>query len=78
MSSDGHAYIGKLSLPDGTCVDVSLPESTSRRLAGQPPHQTTVVGRVLPYIYEDSIIDYKVNGRLIGYGKCGKFFLFVK
>ena len=36
MSNDGQAYIGRLHLDDGSCVNVSLPEKESRRLSGQP------------------------------------------
>ena len=78
MSNDGHAYIGKLVLPDGRCINVSLPKGISTKLALEPPRSIIVEGRVLPYGYEDSVVEYKVNGREIGYGNCGDFLIFVK
>jgi hypothetical protein len=78
MSNDGHAYIGKLHLDDGTCVNVSLPERESRRLSGQPAQMRTITGNVFPYVQEDTFIEYRVNGRQIGYGLCGSYFVFVR
>lgn len=78
MSNDGHAYIGKLRLEDGTCVNVSLPEKESRRLSGQPAQMRTITGKVFPYVQENTFIEHRVNGRQIGYGLCGSHFVFVR
>ncbi len=78
MSNDGHAYIGKLQLSDGSCINVSLPESQSRSLFDRPAVVKTIKGRVFAYIHEDTFIDYRINNRPIGYGSCGSFFVFVK
>jgi hypothetical protein len=78
MSNDGHAYIGKLHLEDGSCVNVSLSEGQARRLSGQPAQMRTIIGKVFPYIQEDTLIEYRVNGRQIGYGLCGSYFVFVR
>lgn len=78
MSSDGHAYIGRLQLDDGSCVNVSFAERQSRRLSEQPAQVRTITGKVFPYVYENTFIEYRVNGRLIGYGQCGRYFVFVR
>lgn len=78
MSNDGHVYIGKLHLDDGTCVNVSLPERESRRLSGQPAQMRMITGSVFPYVQEDTFMEYRVNGRQIGYGLCGSYFVFVR
>jgi hypothetical protein len=77
MSNDGHAYIGILKLSDGTCVNVSLPDRQSRRLMNLPAREMTVAGRVWPFVYEDALIEVRVNGRQIGYGNCGRSYVFV-
>lgn len=78
MSNDGHAYIGKVFLESGGCVNASLPEAESRRRSGRPMEVVTITGDVFSYIYEDSYIEYFIDNRKIGYGACGDYFLFVK
>jgi hypothetical protein len=78
IANDGHAYIDKLRLEDGSCVDVSLPERESRRLSGKPAQMRTITGIVLPYVWENTLIEHRVNGRKIGYGLCGNRFVFVR
>lgn len=78
MSNDGHAYIGKMNVDGGGCVNVSLSEKQSKRMTGRPPQRKTITGRVLPYPHDLGFIEYRVNGRQIGYGKCGDYYIFVK
>ena len=78
MSNDGHAYIGKIHIDGGGCVNVSLPEAESRRRSGQPMQMITVTGKVFPYVYENTLIEYRINNRKIGYGLCGDYFVFAK
>ena len=77
ITNDGHAYIGKLLLSDGQCIDVSLPPSQVRKLLNQPLRKQTVRGSVHPYVYHGDFDEIRVNGRLIGYGSCGDFYVFV-
>jgi len=85
MSSDGHGFIGRLTLGNGDCLNVSLSPRRSRALLGRPAQQVTVSGQVLPYpeVSLDSqdseylVLSYSVNGRKVGQGRCGKYFLFV-
>ena len=74
-----HAPIVKLDLADGRCINVSLPRQRWDELRQNGPTETTVEGRV--YLEptgpngEEEIIE--INGRRIGYGLCGRFFVYV-
>ena len=78
MDSDGHAFIGRLTLKDGQCVNVSLPEAESQSLLGHPPKYRKFSGEVWPYPHGDDVLSFLANGRKVGYGKCGDFFVFVR
>ena len=78
ISNDGHSYVGILHIDAGGCVNVSVPEREARRMSDKPARRVTVTGRVLPYVHENTFVEYRVNGRQIGYGLCGDHFLFVK
>ena len=77
MSSDGHGYIGRLTLPDGKCVNISLPDEESKRIMGAPPANASFTGRALPYVRDSSLVPL-INGRRVGMGLCGDFYIFVK
>jgi hypothetical protein len=78
MSADGHAYIGELRLADGTCINVSLPERESAKLLGKPPVHRKIAGLVFPFPFSDeTMLGWKVNGRKVGFGTCGKYYVFV-
>lgn len=77
MSSDGHGFIGELRFPDGRCVNVSLPISQSRKLMGQVPVAMSVRGVVLGFPFGENLSHFEVNGRRVGFGTCGNFFVFV-
>jgi hypothetical protein len=78
MSNDGHAYIGILRLDDGSCINVSLPETRSQDLMGKKPEPTELAGRVLFFPYADGALGFNVSGRKVGYGKCARYFIFVQ
>ena len=78
MSSDGHGFIAELRLADGRCVNVSLPISLSRKLLRQAPRAMSVHGAVLGYPIGEDVSHFEVNGRRIGFGECGNFFVFVE
>ena len=74
-----YAWMGRLELPDGRCVSVSLPASEIDTLQRDGPRHMTVSGRV----YGDPSMDQEVawleiEGRRIGLGLCGSFFVFVR
>ena len=73
--SVGQALMGKLDLPDGRCVSVSLPGDFLARLEASGPVEVTVRGRV--YEKPADVQSMTVEGRTIGLGLCGDFFLFV-
>jgi len=85
MSSDGHGFIGRLTLANGDCLNVSLSPPRSHALLGRPAQQVTVSGQVLPYPdislssqgSEYIVLSYSVKGRKVGQGRCGQYFLFV-
>ena len=72
----GQAQMGKLDLPDGRCVSVSLPGDFLARLEASGPVEVTVRGRVYN-MPASEIVSMTVEGRTIGLGSCGNFFLFV-
>jgi hypothetical protein len=78
MWSDGHGYIGIVTLDDGSCINVSLPERRSRSLLGQPSQRVVLTGRVVFFPYEPGVLSFRVNGRRVGYGRCAPYFVFVK
>ena len=78
MSSDGHGFIGIVTLDDGSCINVSLPVSRSQPILGQPPQRVDLTGRVVFFPIEPGILSFRVNGRPVGYGRCAPYFVFVK
>jgi hypothetical protein len=78
ISNDGHAYIGKLTLPDRSCINVSLPLQETLIRLKHPPETMTVTGVPMPYPHDPEVFSFEVNGRKVGYGTCpGDFYLFV-
>jgi hypothetical protein len=70
--------MGQLDLPDGRCISVSLPERALTELRKTGPKATTVSGRVFgdPSVNRE-ITSMEIEGRKIGLGLCGNFFVFV-
>jgi hypothetical protein len=77
MSTDGHGYIGRLVLQDGTCLNVSLPDDESKNMIYRTPRHMKITGRMLPYVKENNVV-IRVNDRLVGEGLCGNYYLFVR
>jgi len=77
VSSDGHGFTGQLTVGD-SCLNVSIPDREARRLLGKEPSPRKFSGQMLPYIVGDDIFEQRVNGRVVGRGRCGPDFLFVK
>jgi len=73
-----HAWVAEVELSDGKCVRVSLPEEQLARLRAGGPRIMTVSGRVFGDPPRDVEVAYvEVEGRRIGLGTCGDFFVFV-
>ena len=71
----GQSWMGRLALPDGRCVSVSLPAQMLAELQQSGPTEVTVRGRV--FRERADAQSMTVEGRTIGLGVCGDFFLFV-
>lgn len=74
-----HAPTVQLDLSDGRCVNVSMPRDRLEQLRLSGPRELTVAGNVYQ---EPSTVDgeeavLEINGRKIGFGLCGNFFVFV-
>lgn len=71
--------MGRMDLPDGDCVAVSLPDGAVNRLFASGPYATTVRGRRFDDpAAPNNQVQINVNGRQVGSGLCGGgFFLFV-
>jgi hypothetical protein len=73
-----HASTAQFNLPDGRCINVSLPRERLELLRRNGPIEMTVTGEVYrdPSVAgEDAVL--QINGRTIGFGLCGDFFVFV-
>ena len=71
----GQAWMGRLELPDGRCVSVSLPGQMLAELQQSGATEVTVRGRV--FEKPPDVQSMTVEGRTIGLDQCGAFFLFV-
>jgi len=75
-----HAPTVQLDLPTGRCINVSMPRQRWEALRNRGPTAITVSGTV----YREPSADnggetvLEINGRRIGYGLCGRFFVFVR
>jgi hypothetical protein len=71
----GQAWMGRVDLPDGRCISVSLPAQMLRELQQSGPVEVTVRGRRHRIPANTQVMS--VEGRTIGLGECGDFILFV-
>ena len=72
------AQTAQFDLPDGRCIDVSLPPRQLETLRRDGPTEMTVTGEV----YRDAAtpgdeVVLEIEGRTIGFGRCGDFVVFV-
>jgi hypothetical protein len=74
----GDAKMGKLEIGNNQCVSVSLPQSRIEAAEKQGPHQATLQGTIFPVPRDVEVATIAVNGRKIGRGQCGSFYLFVE
>lgn len=72
------APMAQFDLPDGRCINVSLPPRRLAMLRRDGPAEMTVTGEVYREPYspgEETVL--QIEGRTIGFGRCGAFFVFV-
>lgn len=76
VESDGVA-MGELALGDGKCVTISLSQNDIGyvREVGSVP--ATISGRVHGGHHDPNYILLEIEGRKVGYPRCGDFYLFV-
>lgn len=74
----GDIKMGKLELDHGECVSVSLPSKMIELAAKQGRHKATVEGTIFPVPTDVEVATISVNGRTIGLGQCGNFYLFIE
>ncbi len=73
-----HESTAQFNLPDGRCINVSLPLERFERLRRAGPIEMTVTGEVYrdpSAAGEDTVV--QIEGRTVGLGLCGDFFVFV-
>jgi hypothetical protein len=73
-----HASTAQFNLPDGRCINVSLPRERLEYLRRAGPIEMTVTGEVYrdpSAAGEDTVV--QIDGRTVGFGTCGDFFVFV-
>ena len=73
-----NAWVAHIEVGDGKCVRASLPDAEIARLRSEGPRVMTVTGRVYgdpPRAQEVAFLE--VEGRTVGLGTCGDFFVFV-
>lgn len=73
-----HAPTAQFDLPDGRCINVSLPPGRLEALRRNGPTEMTVTGAVYrePSAAGEEVV-LQIEGRTIGFGLCGAFFVFV-
>lgn len=78
-----HGWMVQVDLPEGRCVSVSVPPRDLKRLRRSGPRPATFTGRVFPDPSAhfdpsgEEIVFLAVEGRRIGLGLCGDFYLYV-
>lgn len=74
-----HVHMGRLELPGGECVNVSLPPRDVRRIQREGPRHAIVEGRVNPSPGDDpNLMTLVIEGRRVGWHQCGDFYIFVR
>lgn len=75
-----HAPTVQLNLADGRCINVSMSRRRWENLRRRGPTEMTITGTVYsePSVSNGEETVLEINGRRIGYGLCGRFFLLVQ
>lgn len=73
-----HVEMGKLSLPDGSCINLSLSKAAIKKAKNRLGQPQKIEGDVRHGDFDENMTSLKVNGRLIGLSQCQGFYVFVK
>jgi hypothetical protein len=76
IESDGVA-MGEVRQENGQCVTLSLSQNDIRYLRKFGPIEATISGRIYRGHHDPSSIILKIEGRRVGYPRCGEFYLFI-
>lgn len=74
--SDGVA-MGEVRQGDGQCVTLSLSQNDIQYLMKTGPIKAIVSGKIYRGHHDPNSILLKIEGRNVGYPRCGEFYLFV-
>lgn len=75
-----HVHMGELVTGKGECINISLPKVAVKKYSKRDKSNVMVAGVLYrtPVMQEDGItLQYKINGRRVGWGQCGDYYLFV-
>lgn len=74
-----HAWTGRLDLPDGRCINVSLPPRQLDAIRKSGPRVLTVRGAVIGDPSDHTEIAFlEIDGRRVGLGVCSRFIVVVR
>lgn len=73
-----HVMMGRLELPEGGCVNVSLPPREVSRIRAEGAQHYVAEGRVFPAPSDPNIVNLEIEGRRVGWHQCGDFYVFVE
>jgi len=73
-----HVLMGRLTMDDGKCLNVSLPKRTVQHLRSEGTVSQVVVGRVFPSYPDPDLAEIYIAGRRVGLSQCGNILLFVE
>lgn len=76
VESDGVA-MGELTLEGGKCITLSLSQNDIKYVRRIGSIDATVSGRVYSGHHDPNYILLKIEGRKVGYPRCGDFYVFV-
>lgn len=76
-----HVYMGRLKTSDMDCINISLPSRLVKEFMHKNDQKVVVTGMLFktPVFSEDDLtLEYKINGRRVGWGQCLDVYLFVE
>lgn len=76
IESDGIA-MGEIRQGDGQCLTLSLSQNDIRYLRMTGPIEAMISGKIYRGHHDPNYILLKIEGRNVGYPRCGEFYLFV-
>ncbi|WP_106640293.1 hypothetical protein [Allosphingosinicella vermicomposti] len=70
--------MGELALGAGKCVTLSLSKNDIRYLKNIGSIKATIAGRVYSGHHDPNYLLLKIEGRKVGYSRCGDFYVFIR